>query len=574
MTYATRRDEIVRTPIFLVTITLDKCDRVFGTSPCLASGTKCYNTRPTCIYTTAFLNSAGVTLRFTNADVPTPFNNGERPYLDDIQFVPTEITEFSTATGRVTVRMIDEPDDDVGMDPYVSTRSSVQGTFWRKLLARNPNYIDRILRIYEGFAGEPESEFQQRFAGKVKSIILSGGKAEIEAADYMADLASIYYPAKVDLRLRLAAASADFWICVTDISLCEQPSGYVRIDDEILSYSDVNIAGNTLIGVSRALFGTTAAAHSEGAKVQPCGYFGPAMANQNLYVLFYRLGLLTIVDWPILSQLHNAPNLDLPQTMAIISKPEKVSDLAFELLWHADAVGCMGEASMIQFARKVPNLAGRSVAEINDAGSIVEDSLSVTLKEEERVTRLELYWDAKAVGDAEEPATYGKRDLAIDSDAEATAYYGAQKPETHFSRWFKTGVESDEWAYQAKVANFLLRQLQRRRDAAPEFSFAVERKDADIATGSFVRITTHELCGIDGLDVTADCMITKRERDTRQGARLTALRMAPRKIAYVAPDATPDFASASASDKQYGFISNASPNEGKMPDGTDGYYIA
>lgn len=62
-----------RTPVALVVLSMDFCGRTFGVDPCLATGTECFNTFPTCKFKSAYQN-VGKDYRFTSADAPVPFN--------------------------------------------------------------------------------------------------------------------------------------------------------------------------------------------------------------------------------------------------------------------------------------------------------------------------------------------------------------------------------------------------------------------------------------------------------------------------------------------------------------------
>jgi hypothetical protein len=107
-----------RTPIWLVVLSMGYCSRTFGVAPCLATGEECFNTYPTCKYKSAF-SQLGKNYKFTSADAPAPFD-GVRPYVTRVSLLPTEIKTTLTVSGRVTVEMADEPDGDVGIDPYSS----------------------------------------------------------------------------------------------------------------------------------------------------------------------------------------------------------------------------------------------------------------------------------------------------------------------------------------------------------------------------------------------------------------------------------------------------------------------
>ena len=104
-------------PIRLVYLYLDYCGNVFGTSPCLATGTPCFNTWKTCKYLSAFDN-IGKTYKYSEVDAALPFM-GVRPYVKSVKLLPTEIKTNLTVNARVSVTMVDEMDQDIDTDPYL-----------------------------------------------------------------------------------------------------------------------------------------------------------------------------------------------------------------------------------------------------------------------------------------------------------------------------------------------------------------------------------------------------------------------------------------------------------------------
>jgi hypothetical protein len=576
MTFAANQQAISHTTVFLVEIDLDFCDRVFGTSPCLATGTKCYNTLPTCKYTTAYLNTAGKTYPFTSQDAPAPFNTGERPYLKSVQFIPTEIKDDLTMPGRVTIEFADELDDDVGVDPYASTRSSVQGTFWKKLIARNPNFKGRAVRIYEGYLGDPESEFQERFRGKIQEFRLGRGTVAIDVADKVVDLTEVEIPPKIDAKLRLAATISQTYFDLDSVSELAAAPNYIRINDEIIQYGTIYTAGNQLTGCTRAQFGTVATAHDEGDKVGRVRYYVADRPTDILGILLATdLGLTgTDYDAVGLVTLWNEPDLKLPVVEGIISEPTKASDLIFELLELGDAYMWVGEDLKIVFARRTPNAGGRVYATLSDADGIIRDSGSANLKDEDRKTRVALYWHKNPVAqDDEDKAEYKRADIAVDQDLEGADWFGEVEEYTIFSRWMREDLEIPYEAHEAKIANWLKRKLSRIKLPRAEIMVDVARKDSDVVTGEFVHLSTDELLDMHGNALSdARYQVMKRE-DLADRLRLTLRALGGRKLCIIGPGTLPDYTSATANDREYGYISQDVPAEGQMSNGDDGYYI-
>ena len=96
--------------------------------------------------------------KFSKKGAPLPFP-GEiiRPYLTkDPSYLATEIDvrKAISHNAHVTLELQDEPDNDIGIDKYVTERTAfpnAAGTFFKKLLARNIYYKGREVLIKNGF---------------------------------------------------------------------------------------------------------------------------------------------------------------------------------------------------------------------------------------------------------------------------------------------------------------------------------------------------------------------------------------------------------------------------------------
>jgi hypothetical protein len=207
------KDLITRTPFRLVKLKLDYCSRVFGTSPCLATGTKCFNTYFTCKYLQAYDTTSKEYAFVSNyvkdliKSAPELFS--ARPYITNVTVRPTELSEEKTITSQATIDLSDEPDADIGIDPYWSSRGytnieSVKGTFWKKFIARNPNWIKGAVEIYDCFLEDAPGAYTLAFSGKIKDITLNKGGVRIECADLLESLNDIKYP--INYGIKLAAS--------------------------------------------------------------------------------------------------------------------------------------------------------------------------------------------------------------------------------------------------------------------------------------------------------------------------------------------------------------------------------
>ena len=101
------------------------------------------------------------TLKFCTRGMPIPPGEQVRPYVLTNGISPTA-TEISTAKGlaarsQTSVEMVDEPARD-DLDKYIEDRvTPAGGTYWPRLLARNPNAAGRPARLRQGYVVTPWS---------------------------------------------------------------------------------------------------------------------------------------------------------------------------------------------------------------------------------------------------------------------------------------------------------------------------------------------------------------------------------------------------------------------------------
>ena len=529
----------------------------------------CYNTYPTCQDKANFAKTTK-TYQKTSLNTAVPFP-GPRPYLDKTTFLATEIKDKLSVKQRVKATFVDEPDTDIGIDPYVANRSSVQGTFWKKLLARNPNYKGRPFRQYQGFIGEPENEFEERFAGTIDNITLSKSKVTIEAVDLLSSLSDVTIAAEIEAELNADITTTSVSLTLTDTDELTESTGHIKLNDEIIYYTAKNDTTNTLTTELqyRGMFDTTAAAHSEGDSVQPVYYFVPDHPYDHMDTLLTLAEIDSRMNTTAFADYRDFPGTTVDFS-AIIHEPTKASDLFWELVNFTNSVVWQDEAQQISIRKLLANEPGRSYGEINDTEHIVGGSSSADLNDKSRVTRVILYWDRTTLGDEDEVSSYQTIEIAIDADAESANEYNDVIEEKLFCRWLRHGYEQDELVEE--YAELLVRRrLMAKRDAQEIVTFKLELKDEGLKTGDSIKLTTDTLSEIDGTDLTSQAfMVVKRDPGKGKSNELEyrVKRLPKRKICFIAPSSHPGFTSATDSEKEYGFIGNS---VGEMSDGTDGY---
>lgn len=580
---------ISRMPSTLVIITLDYCTRTFGISPCLATGTKCYNTFPTCKYLSAY-NKTTKDYKFTLREKPLPFP-GPRPYLKSEQYLSTEILpdEAVTIDYRVTLDFYDEPDSDIGIDPYVSDRSSVQGTFWRKLKARNSNYKGRYVKIKKGFiyTGFQESDYVDYFLGMIDNIEIVGGIAKLIIKGLL-QVTNDEYPKTCDGTIKTAITSGSTsFIVVEKKNDATQYSatGHVSIESdsgvpEIVGYSsrsyDSGTGETTFSTLTRGLYTAlswqAATSHASGKKVQQVIVFD----NQNIVDVAHSiLNAVGISDTYIdTSQFTGEKGtwLAWANVTRILHKPQAAKSYLKEIKEQFLVSIWQGEDQKIKIKYLGPVMPGQAYYKINDIANIIHQSVSVDDNEASRVTRVIFYHSQLPDTDGSAQKDFSGVVIDVDSDAEGSNSYAEEKPKIIYGTWIQGNT----------LAGLLSTKIRQRfRDGVKIIPFDLELKDCSgdtthletyLKVGDIFELTTEALQGVDGSAESKYYYVVKKEQKSQGRFSLKCMdaKISKGRWFFIAPAGLPDYASATDVQRQYGYISDAT---GKMLDGSDGYKI-
>lgn len=587
MGYTDYSSAITRIPITLIRITLDYCSRTFGSSPCTATGTKCYNTFVSCKDLAHFTRTTKE-YKFSSAEAPLPFKEGERPFIKEVKYLPTEIKDSLTVSARVIVQMLDnEPDSDVGIDPYVADRASVQGSFWKKLLARNPNYKDRKIEIFEGFLGLAEEDFELRFSGLLYNIqIRKQGQVELECVDKLYKLKETETPQKLEISVNGAhSIDSDIIYIEGDGISSLESSGYVKIADNIISYTAKGTsytAGSYISGCAWGEFDTGKTAIPDGEKVAPVKYFAPDHPFDHLDTLIKLAGYTdSDIDLDSFAAYDKdqeplgdgTPNKngwrdwpdDLINFSAVITEPTPTYTLIQEIAEIIDARLWVNEQGLITIRRNVPNKPSRSYHTLSDESGIIERSGELSIESDKRLTRITCYWGLFAGEDPEKPESFRFSDTVIDADAENQAGFGDTLPKKIFCRWISLDCAPTVYPYESEaqkiayctlyVKEYCTRIINRFREPPMKLKVQVELKDEGILTGDFVRVSTDYIQDKDGNPISAQSFqVVRRERIAPNKLSLLLNRMPTRRIDFIGPASQPDYTSATADEREWGFI--------------------
>jgi len=478
------------------------------------------------------------------------------------------VTTYDTETGLESDESEEASATPAGPPPP-SVRTVTVRPYWKRFLSRNPNYKGRLLEIYEGRVGMAEGEFPRTWVGKLTNVTMQNGEVTFESTDLLKDLSQIDVPPKLDLKLAadLSAVEAG-QITLTGVDGLDE-SGYIRIKDEVIGYDALDSAAKALRAVTRGAFGTIPAAHSARDKVQKVRYYAPANPwDILLEMLRADAGIADAdIDLDAFDRGKRTPGNDL-LFRSVLSEPEKLDKLFFEITDLLDAKAWVAEDLRITIRRNLSNAPGRAYYRITDEANIVDGSASVDLNEKSRLTRMLIYWHKNVLGKKDDPAAYDRLDIAVDADAEAA--YGDVVEKKVFCRWIDP-VTNEEDAAERYVKNLGMRQVRRCRDAQPLISLSLSLRDLSLKTGEYVRLTTDELVRFNGDPVANEIFqVVKRELLDDFSVKVSLLKVSTRRLALIAPNNYPNYLIATDAQREYGFISLST---GLMENEDEGYFI-
>lgn len=565
-TYNDERAAISRTPQTLVEITLDYCGRVFQIPPCIVVNEEpCYNTWGTCKYRPAYLN-VGKTYKFSRNDRPL-IGPGIRPYLSKYQELPTEIdvSRNVAINARLTLEMLDdENDSDVGIDPYVMQRPNIQGSFWKKLLARNLYYLGRKVVIKKGYHGMQESDYTLiSFRGIIDAIDgPAKGSVKIIVKDYLKKADKVDVPAATKGKLTDNPLSAAATIINLDDASEYDGAGWARIENEIVQYSGKS--GNQLTGCARGAFSSNAAQHSQNTTVQQCAVWQGQNPWDIIYdILTNKVGM-SVSDIDIAGAASEKNMwLSTYSFTGVISKPMKASEVIRELCEQThSSVWWDQESQVVKFKVMAPPAPGQIIKAITD-DNIVKDSSDVDRNEDSKISRVVFYFNKLAVGDDNKDESYLGKVVYWSIDKEGANEYNEKSIKKVYSRWINS----------EPIALIIAQKILRRFEVPPaKYQFSVEIKDDDIKVGDVYSLTSDDFLDIYGSPEQKKFQILKKEPKDPNTVKYLALDTRwNRRYGFIAPAGYPDYTAATAAQREYAFAGDINNKVNNRME--DGYYI-
>ncbi len=537
-----------RDMITLLELDLDTCLNTYGVLPCTASGaagTECYNSIKTCQDKPNFTRGTK-TIKFCTRGgaALTPLGENFRPYIESVRPTPTNINleEGLARRGKMRITLVDEPDSDVQTDPYVATRSQfTAGTFFTRLVARNPNSVGRFARVRRGYFtnGWDASELvDELYVIENISGPNSQGKVTVTLVD----------PIKLTDRKKLPAATegvlaADITAASTSITLAAGQganygsAGFIRIGKEVMEFTsrvDDTLSMPDL--TYRGRFRTDVLAHTADSTVQLCQVWQNQPITTVLQDILELSGIATanidvagfaLEESGFLGTSHNITT--------VISVPTDASKLLAEIavlvrgyIWWSPT------AQKVKFKVLGPVSPGTTVPLLTDTGNWVKGSTNIEVLDDIRTNFRALYYDLnKGTDNIRERENFRKGKLFFDADAASDNEYGDDREKVDFSRWWN---DDNDIAANAEV----VRAGAYYRDAPKKISGDLDAKDHLIVEGDLVDVEMRNLTDFEGAPEKTRCLVCCRT--DKEGIVSLVLRTTrfSRNYGFIAPAGTPD----------------------------------
>lgn len=561
-----------RKPVVVVDLLLDICGNVYGSAPCTATGTpKCYNTFATCRDTTHFNQQVKV-YRLTSDNAFLPAGEQIFPCITGIDIAPTKLDwKGLSLRANVQITCKDFPHHDRGIDPYWAERTT-SGTFFSKLKRRNPYVVNRVLKVKTGYVDDNRVLYTEDRTYFIDSIDGpdANGKVVIKAKDLlkMGDDDAAKVPAVTS-----TSVAGDIAAGTTDQVALDPPQtvstfkdyGYVRIGDEIIAYSGKG--PNCLTGLTRAQFGTTAASHTKGDKIQQCVVYQDEYLENMIYDMLVNYAgvpstYITLSDW----EAERKRWFGLWKFTAVLSDPKGVNKLLEELC-DSTQIGIWWDevASQVRLkAVRVPLSTGMP-DEFTDNKNLLANSVKVVERDQDRVTRVEVYFGLMSAIDDVKVENFSSLAVAVGSNEESDFAYGTVKSRQILSRWI---------AYKPHAEAIGRALLGRYKETPKEVTFRVDGKDASLLVGDYLDITSRLTPDNTGAAYGRRYIITQRQ-EVETGSHWEYMAQYVGEISHfasvVADASVSDYSSASATDKAtYMYVSDSS---GLVASGVNGNLI-
>jgi len=605
MSYDIQKEGMGSAPVYYVEIDLGYCSNDYGVAPCTATGAagaECFNCFNTCQDVDNFASTTK-TYRFSSVRLDGLQTAGDAPTFPTVLTVGTAPTQLTPGKGlgvrsTCSISLSDHPWTDEGIDPYVDTRSynpDEQGTFWGKLLARNPFYEGKEIRVFTGYLTDEGTYDASNFISRTYFIdTIKGpdksGKVSITGKDILrfADRTKAQLPnqsgAVLDVEIDDSQISFDITDTDDDVKDSHDAGqSYIRIDDETMliesiTGSNPNYNLTVVRGVKPSVYQGTVekVSHGEGATVQDCHLFNAERLDDVAkYMLETVVGLdssfLDIAGWKDTVDFGLRGYLVttlLTEPIGIKELLDELSDLTVFWFWdERDQLVKMGSL-LNKFEELTP---------FNDNENIVADSVAVARDDKARVSQTWFAFGHRLPTlPLDEKKNFTTVKVAANLELEGPDAYDQKKVRMIFSRWLPTGLASVSLEIATRLLNYY-------KNTKTVITMTMAAKDDDTWTGDIIKAQTRQVQSPDGSSPAREYRVIQVSEKLMPGNALYQYALQSTdlssRVGLITPDKNPEsplddfpvYTLASDSLKsQYAFIS---PDSGTFADGTESYKI-
>ncbi len=534
------------------------------------------------------------TLRFTKPQTSAPRDLYLMPLLVDVDTAATRINPGGGSRDRgvlgdrasIDLGFKDAPGSGRVVDKYRTERISgtaqvdeggyeplERGTFFSTWRARNRFFQNRRVRVLEGFVGEALRDMQTReyfvdqFLGPD-----SDGRVVFRAKDVLklADDERAQAPDATPGELSAALTDVETTsFQATGAVLADYPDapGLVRIGSEVIEYqarTQATVDNVEFTTLSRGARGSEADSHDAEDRVQRCLEFvdvEPWKLAEELLVDFGNVPqeFIPITDWDDEGETW----LSQFPLSAVITEPTSVTILLGEITKQAQFFIWWDEHAQ-EIKLKALRPPTEDPFQLNEVSHMIEGASVLTEHPDQRLSQVWIFFKQKdPTKRLDDETNYARLRIRADLVSEAPAAYGETRIRKIFSRWLQT---------EGAVSQAAKLTLDRFQANPRTLKVRVDAKDrASLRVGEVVDVLMRTIVDDRGLEVPKRWqVISAREEPAGEAVALEfqEFEFVGRFALYMEDDA-PDFDAATDDEKKSGAW--YSDDDGKFPDGTDGY---
>ena len=500
-----------REPVQIVEILQPICSRTFGSSPCLATGTndtKCYNTRATCQFTSAFDLDTPLSLYFTKGHAPADVLGLDYtfPALVSVSTSPTRANlagANSDAKGIgnravCTIRFRDFQHTDRIVDPYITGRSwnpldPSRGSFWSRWLVRNRYRTNMQVKVYEGYVGQTLAQMSVRLyfvAGISKQN--SAGEITMECKDVLARIeerqaqAPTLSPGVLYVGINSSVTSFEV---ANAVEADYSATGTLRIGDELMTYTGraTSTNGIEFTGITRGTDNTAADDHDVNAAVQECIRYDNATVTDVLVDLLETRGGIPAAYMTDLKSGGSSFDeivafLSSVSINRVLTEPYAISELIADLAEQLQFVIWWEETEQLIKTRVIKGYEEEPDT-LTEEYHILSGSFSMKDLPRQRASQVWVYYLQRDYTQSDtEPTNYREQYIIANLESETDELYGTPSIRTIFGSWISQSIAA---------TNTATRITRRYNELPTQATLRVDIKDGSYQVGDTFQISHH-----------------------------------------------------------------------------------